>query len=453
MASLSSSRILRPSLLSLPPQLRAQIYQHRAFSASCTHKSTFVDLAVTGPSFVLDTIHNLGIPWHTTIPLTALLVRSTLVYYISTLPSRKAAQSNNTLVPLVNAYVLLQQNSDENRAKQLRHSRQSTPMLVVVVDYYWTRLKNNFKGAWKYGSKFGNTPWRRLGGGFLNFGVLIAFTEAIRMKCGSREGLLSLVLSPFERLGRALAPDQFPKVEDIQKLNPVQQLVWKLEAAQAAKEAKTSAAQGGELVDLSAHTSATGEKGVRELMKEQDIDLSSAVQGPNTSSPFFDPTMQTEGLLWCPDLTIPDPTGALTLGVTVTMAASFLLRPVLNKPPVKPKTTSNDSNQPQKPPEAQLHPSAPDPSKPLATQPQPIVHRIRSWGPFTKFTFGQRIGLSFAFLFAAISANMPAAILLYFIPSIAIGWAQNRWLDIRYPIRPAIRPCSRPLRVKKVREW
>lgn len=49
--------------------------------------------------------------------------------------------------------------------------------------------------------------------------------------------------------------------------------------------------------------------------------------------------------------------------------------------------------------------------------------------------------------------KMPVAILLYFIPSIAIGWLQSRWLDFKYPLPQHIQKCSRPMRFKAKRQW
>lgn len=412
---------MRPSLLSLPPHLRIAVHQHRTFCASTPRQSTLVDLATAGPSFIMDSLHYLGIPWHTTIPLTAVLIRSTFVYYISTLPAHKTRQNMNTLVPLVNAYTRLQQGSDRERLKTQQMSNRGVAPYQWAAHNLWTRFKYFQIAMWKYGNIFGTGGLRRLGTGLMNFGVLIAFTEAIRIKCGTKQGLLSVVLTPFEFVGRTIAPGQFEKVQD-----PAEVLAARME--------KIAEAKGGEMVNLS------------------DLKLPPPAPGPDITSPFFDSTLQTEGLSWCPDLTISDPTAILPLAVAVTMGASIVLRPTRTSSATKFTPSTTDSTEPIAQSDLNLPNSAalsPEAAATLAA-PQP---KLRPGFFDINLTIGQRVGLSVAALFALVAQNMPAAILLYFIPSIVVGWVQARWLDIKFPVRPAIQPCRRPLPMKKIKEW
>ena len=267
---------------------------------------------------------------------------------------------------------------------------------------------------------FGLSGWRRYGGGLANFGVLIAFSEAIRLKCGTRQGLLGLILSPIEWTGRKVAPGAFEKVPD-----PAEQLAARIE--------KIQEAQGGELVDLSEHS-----------LKPTPL------SGPDTTSPYFDPTLQTEGLAWCPDLTLPDPAGALPFVVFAAITTTVLFQPIkqntLTSTLRAPGMGSDGDPQFQFPVPRD---ASPESAATLSTpQPKLLPTFLRR-----RLTGTQLLGLIFAYVFGLVAHNLPAAILLYFIPSILVGWVQARWLDVKFPVRPAVQPCKRPLRMKKWKEW
>ena len=131
----------------------------------------------------------------------------------------------------------------------------------------------------------------------------------------------------------------------------------------------------------------------------QDVQLE-PLAAPDTMASYLDPTLQTEGLNWCSDLTVADPTGLLPLTLLATMCSTVLYQSVAGA------------------------------------------------SKLTNLTFMQRVGLCFAFLFFLVSQQMPAGILLYFIPSLAAGWLQSRYVSWKHPISPAIQPCARPVRMK-----
>ena len=434
MASLRLSKGLRSTLLALPPHLRAATYHSiRPFSASASRESTLVDFAVAGPSAILDGIHNLGVPWSVTIPLTAVLVRTTFVYYFSTVPSRRAAAIRNQLLPLVSAKVRLKRNSEEHRAWQTRlRTGEINPMLLMRIHEVFASLRYRISAMNQLGKQFGARSYHPRG--LLNFGVLIAFTEVIRLKCGRREGLLSLVLSPFEWIARQYAPDRFPPKAEFERRDPVEALVERLEAARQKTLAISQQAQ--------VQDPPTGQLAVSSAQEDQEAFAQQqgnthqldALTGPDATSPYFDPILQTEGLSWCVDLTVPDPTFLLPSILGLTMAATFLLRPKVGG--LKPNSISVDPSRDTNNPDQA--------NKPISALPLPPPRTSL----LSNLTFGQRFGLSITILFVYAATNMPAAILLYFIPSIAIGWLQNRYLDLKYPIRPAIQPCTRPLRMK-----
>ena len=132
----------------------------------------------------------------------------------------------------------------------------------------------------------------------------------------------------------------------------------------------------------------------------QDVQLE-PLAGPDMTTSYLDTTLQTEGLNWCSDLTIADPTGLLPLALLATMCSTVLYQPI-----------AGGANKP------------------------------------AKITFMQKVGLSFGFLFFLVSQQMPAGILLYFIPSLAAGWLQSQYVSWKHPISPAIQPCARPVRMK-----
>ncbi|KAK3714193.1 hypothetical protein LTR37_007995 [Vermiconidia calcicola] len=444
-----SRAAIRPSLLSLPPQLRTSIYQ-RNFSASPRSRATLADIAVAGPTAVIDTIHSLGIPYYAALPLTAIFVRSTLVYYVATRPARRHAQIKANLSPLVSAHMQLSYHSPEARAAYQKLEDGSVPPLLRAVQGSYTRFRYHHKAMRKFKSLFG-VRWR--GYGLLNFGVLIAFTESIRMKCGRSEGLLSVLLKPVEKVRKQVAPGQSPAAgpETLQSVDPAEMLAARLEAA---REAKLSQASGGELVDLSGAPEAPSNMS-SDWVQPADVQLE-ALSGIDTSNPYFDSAMQTEGLSWCVDLTAADPTQLLPAALSATMGASFLLRPALGKPSPPTKIASLDGEKSNADDiimqkyKDQLSPEA------LAALSTPIrqsslVDRVMAWR--NSLTTSQRLGLLFTILLSFAAINMPAGILLYFIPSIATGWLQQRYLDMKYPIKPAIQPCYRPIRVKASKEW
>lgn len=370
-----------------------------------------VDFAVAGPSAVLDSIHNVGIPWHTALPLTAVLVRTTLVYFISTRPARRNKEIQNQLVPLASAHVILEWNSEAERKRRNDMKRKNMSAAVQATDDKYTRWLAYQKAMSKLSKEYGVKrfrPW-----GLVNFGILIAFTEAIRLKCGAREGLLPTLLAPFEWVGRQIAPQEFPAPPGPDNRNSAEVLAERL---QSAREKRLGIAQA------QAQDPATGETAamfpddyLKALTQDSPTETTTelpTLSAPDTTSPYFDPSMQTEGLSWVTNLTLPDPTWVLPGMLFNTMFFSSLLRP----------TTATTLSGEKK-------------------------------GFLTRLTFVQRLGIAFAYLFFFAAINMPSAVLLYFVPSLAVGWLQQRWLDWRYPIQPAIQPCKRPIRMKIKKGW
>ena len=426
MASPFFSRTIRSSVLHLPPQLRSYVYKHqakRSFSFTPSRKATLVDMAVAGPTALLDGIHSLGVPWHISLPLTAILVRSTLVYYLSTLPSRRSAAIQSNLIPLASARSHPGKFSESERARLRNAEHKDVNATVQKLVFSYTRYMHWFRSMRRLNKMFG----ARSAGPFrlLNFGMLITFTEAIRLKCGTRQGLLSLALSPFEATGRIIAPSQFPAAPELEARSAAEVLDARLEAA---NEAKNSPGQDTEAFDGPEIQS-------QDEMTRALTEHLQPLNGPDTISPHFDSTLQTEGPSWFTDLTVPDLTMTLPLTLSLTIAATILLRPTPNAQPRTRRPPALSTESPHSTPS----------SKPSA------LYSIRN--RLEHLTFTQRLGLLVAYLFFFAALKMPVAILLYLIPSLITGWAQSRWLDVQRPIPPAIRACARPMRMKTAKEW
>lgn len=61
--------------------------------------------------------------------------------------------------------------------------------------------------------------------------------------------------------------------------------------------------------------------------------------------------------------------------------------------------------------------------------------------------------MSFSIVLVAVVAKLPAAVLLYMVPSMVFTWLQGRWLDWKYPLPEVIKPCRRPVRIKVRKEF
>ncbi|KAK4999513.1 hypothetical protein LTR28_013350, partial [Elasticomyces elasticus] len=141
---------------------------------------------------------------------------------------------------------------------------------------------------------------------------------------------------------------------------------------------------------------------------------------------FYDPTLTTGGLPFCPDLTVPDPTLVLPVLLSATFAASIVLAPRIIQPTSPPEATP--------PSDAATATSATAP----ASTSKPYMTR--------RFTLLQRLGLSFSLIMLLPALQLPAGLLLYFVSSIAIGIVQTRWLNRLVPMRPAPTQCKGSLK-------
>ncbi|KAI7237745.1 hypothetical protein KC330_g2976 [Hortaea werneckii] len=423
MATPLRTRALRPSLFHLPPALRVSAFQattaQRTFSSTSAPFS-LVDLAVTPPAYLLDLLHtSLGLPWYAVLPATALVVRSSLLYLLSARNDRRKEGLRANLVPVATARVTRQLNSPEAEQKRRRTAPFLRPFFEAVNG--WLTRRNEFRTLEK---QFGISPFR--GGWLVNFGVLIAVTEAVRMRCGSREGLLPLALHPFEKMREALngqAPVPSPE-------------------SAAASGDGAAAARGLSEDQLRAAMVTDADGNVTVDFAQLQQAAQDLPQAPTAYSASFDPSLQLEGLPWCLDLTLPDSSFILPTSLVLIMAAGIVFKP------------GQSLSKPRSPPSAK--PSAPTPPSPSPTQQQPLPPPYRLLPRITNL---QRLQLSILFPFWLVALQFPAAIVLYIMSSSAITNLQRWWVYRKMMggggvgAAAGIQPCRRPLRLKVRKEW
>lgn len=389
----------RASFLSLPPHLRLLSHQQssRSFSASPSSKIELSDLVAGPPLAILQGLHAAGIPWYAAIPAAAVLVRGIFGYYFAAAPNRRRQQIRNNLHPLLAAHVRLAAQKNPKDAK--------TGLELIASNPKSRRTLLPFLSSFQFyrtnGPRFG-APLIAMSS-ILNPILLMATSEAVRMLCGARQGILSAILTPFTMLGRFLAPEHFPP-----GANPVDVIadawVKKVEQQMHLKSLQENGANNGmDLEALSGNVPPTAEPLPSQLV--------------NTSAPYFDPSLQTEGLSWCIDLTATDSTLPMLTGAA--MLGSILLNPQ----PVS------------------------DPSSLPSWTPLPMKNAIRSYSTL------QYIGMAMSCVWSSVLQNVPAAVVLYFFSSYVTGFVQKKWLDYSMPLRSAIQPCVRRTRVRSKKQF
>ncbi|OAK95879.1 hypothetical protein IQ06DRAFT_319976 [Phaeosphaeriaceae sp. SRC1lsM3a] len=118
-----------------------------------------------------------------------------------------------------------------------------------------------------------------------------------------------------------------------------------------------------------------------------------------TTSAWFEPSLATEGILWFPDLLIPDPTGILPFIVSGLMFTNVYITK---------NTVQNDASWP---------------------------------GAIRKVLLGVSL------LVGPLCQDLPAALMLYWASSTSSVMLWNAWLDWRYPSPRGFTACKRPLHI------
>ncbi|KAK4496188.1 hypothetical protein PRZ48_012168 [Zasmidium cellare] len=455
MASAFSSRCLRANLFHLPPALRTSIYANaRPFSSTPPRKAdpatTLTSLFVAAPTVVLDTVHSIGLPWCAAIPVTALLVRGVFGYYFAARPNRKRALAAYNLLPLVHARVkddLYAWNSREI-ARQNANGLKTPPPGVRKMQDFINRTYYSFKERYVLGKAYGvpMLTWQN----WFNIVIFIAFSEAVRIKCGAREGLLSLVLGPLQ--GKEMDTSGRPA-------DPAEALAERIAAYRASQRDQSLSSEG---------------------IPDGNL-LANQYQLPPMNTPAYadlaDPTMRMEGFSWIQDLTIPDGTMILPVSLGLIMIFSSLLRPSVQKgmetvKDIQEKLKALDEPNnvtPQSQSMASIAKTTARQTPTTRTATNDVVRALKvaeqlnaelaaknkkkTGSFFDTLSNTKRFGMLFAFVFTFIAAKLPAALVLYIISSACTSWLQGRFLDVKYPLRQPITPCKRPMRYKVKREW
>lgn len=394
---LTATRNARAAFLQLPAHLRILSHHHscRSFSATASRNVSVAEVVAAPPLAILNSLHAIGIPWYAVIPTTAILVRGVFGYYFSSAPKRKRDQINGHLLPLVSAATSL-------RAAQQHATSGQLP----------TKGQMGFIQGFKM-----HMTGRQFGAGlisassFVNLGLLLATAEAVRMKCGHRQGLLSTLLSPIEWVVSKFAPDHVTPAGQLFE-NRAQEMAVRLERL---REARLQQAQEQGVSPENADVS------LQSLMSDNLFQSAQAPAPPliNVNSHYFDPTLQTEGFSWCTDLTVADPSAILPGLAFAIMLSNVLLNPLV----------------------------IPRPIAWAQRMPWPISFLV------TRYSNGQMLFAALSGFFGYVLLNVPAAIALYIFSSVTAGVVQKRWLDLTMPVRKPIMRCTRGTRLRSKKAW
>ncbi|EME85055.1 uncharacterized protein MYCFIDRAFT_195929 [Pseudocercospora fijiensis CIRAD86] len=459
MPSVLATRSLRKHFLQLPPSIRASICPNalprRHFSAWAPAPAALTHLAVETPLAVLEGVHAMGVPWWAAIPLSAALVQCTLVYYWSAKPARKREIIRTHLFPLV-----------QNSAKRAV-DKHMTPMLEEVksgalppqllgIRMRLLAVIFNVRESHRLGKTF-NAPlftWTAP----LNFITLLAFAEAIRIKCGTRQGLLSMILPRLEEANSGGESAQTTQEKADEAL--AQRLEAQLERIESSRAAQENGSDAFEYMNAAA--------AVDPSYSTAGHSLQAPIQPPAYAE-YADPKMATEGIAWISDLTVPDPNGILPIALGAVFLAGVNWKSVTKPSSIHQRPKSQDENKTEDAPVIEAPPkasSAPPAQDAVLEQQRKVnadinaallkadelraatTRKSEEWSPFGQLTGGDRMKIVMAGLFTFVSLQLPAAIVLYIMTNAIIGRLQKRWLDIKYPLPPLIHPCKRPMRIK-----
>lgn len=423
---------LRASLLQLPSHLRVAAYRQslashivkphtstqtlRSFSASATRRNAFTETLLTPCNLVLDALH-LALPWYAAIPMTAVLVRTLIVYPFSLKPARSRAIKHVYLIPIATAKsnVRMLQAQMLERLDKYKH----TPFYMQIREF--TRFWEYNKAIHQVGKTLGaprfswTTP--------LNLVTLFAFTEAIRLKCGFGTGLFSILTKPLSNIATYLDPKRFPSSPPPPPPEPSsQQRLAELMAERMEAVRNLEAAQGQA-------TSNAADLANQPFPPAIDPAMSAAA----------DPTLHTEGLSWFVDLTLPDPTLTLPILVGLSISLNVIFRAAFRKPNISQMkneepiefTERSDSGKTKQ-------------QKAISKDATPNLPPLSASRP--PLSLFERLTLTWALLFGMWSTYLPSAFLLYFISARVMGFLQSRYMEVKLPMPKPLKACRRPVR-------
>lgn len=135
-------------------------------------------------------------------------------------------------------------------------------------------------------------------------------------------------------------------------------------------------------------------------LKQNGLDDGRVYSTDIANNPWFEASLANEGMLWFPDLLVPDPTGILPYAVSLAMIVNIA------------RNTSMSGN------------------------PNEVSRRGRFLRPFLMIV---------AASIGPICQGLPASLMLYWFSSSCSAMLWNVHLDRKYPMIKGIAPCKRPV--------
>lgn len=365
-----SSRLLRRSARQLltkrhgAPNVYSTRPPTRAFHASAPHHDPILDTLLYLPHEMITMIHA-QVPWYAAIPGTAFLLRAALVTSFGTW-ARSLMARYIGLQPLRQALArqkrddVLKQMHKEGGARSPKEAKQRTMGQVKQV-------VAELDGRWKVTLK-GQIGWT-----MIQIPIFFTMAELIRKMCGARDGLLALTTSSLDGVKK-----------------------W-VGAGIADSADMASPVDGSDGVDaLIASDALSGTGALGDTAAIPNVDGLAAM----TSNPFFEPSLATEGMLWFPNLIMPDP--FLPFIVSGLMFSNIYFT---KNAPTSDKTWPNAM---------------------------------------------RRVLLGVSLLIGPLCQNLPAGLMLYWAGSTTSVMVWNKWLDWKYPAPKDFTACKRPLQMPPV---
>ncbi|KAJ8111859.1 hypothetical protein OPT61_g5642 [Boeremia exigua] len=305
------------------------------------------------------TLIHTQVPWYAAIPASAFLLRAALVTSLGTW-ARSLMARYIGLQPLRQALArqrrddILKQMHKEGGARTPKEANQRTMGEVKKVV---TELDSRWKVTLK-----GQVGWT-----LIQLPIFFTMAEVIRKMCGTRDGLLALSLSSLDGIKGWLGAGPTESTNE---------------------SAVTGASEAFSAPDALSVTSA-----LDNAAAVTHVDGLSAM----AASPFFEPSLATEGMLWFPNLILPDP--FLPFIVSGLMFSNIYF-------------TKNG---------------------PTSEKNWPNAMR--------------RLLLGVSLLIGPLCQNLPAGLMLYWAGSTTSVIAWNKWLDWKYPAPSDLTACKRPLQM------
>jgi inner membrane protein COX18 len=265
-----SSRLLRrparqwlssTSAASLTPKCRPPA---RTFHASAPRQDPVLDAVLYLPHEMMNLIHA-NVPWYAAIPLTAFVTRGLLV-------TTAGAWARAIMARYLGLHPLRQALAFQKRNEILQRGNFRTTKEAIL-----TVKKEVNEEVAKLDQRWNVSLRGQLGWTLAQIPIFFAMAEAIRQKCGARDGLLGLGFSAFK-----------------------------------SKNAETAV---GDMAD-----------GAQTDVADMGLDAQTSLGNiAGTTSTWFEPSLANEGMLWFENLLLPDPTGALPFVVSALMFTNIYM--------------------------------------------------------------------------------------------------------------------------------